>query len=955
MLRSLKQALQPSLNLNLKPTLQHQFNQWRGVAVIAASSAGFVILGGALGWFQLLEWSLYDRLFQWRSTAPIDERVVIVTIDEADIKIVGDWPIPDQALAELLTEIRDRQPVAIGLDMYRDLPEEPGNKELVRVFESTPNLIGVEKGIGQETVAPPPALAKAQQVSLADLVTDSDGKVRRALVLAGNKQGELLTGLSTRVALMYLEKQQIALDEVDPKKKYYQLGRALFKPILNNVALYKKGEDDFGGYQIFLNYRGPSNSFKIIPMRDVLSGKAFASNPDLLRDRIVLIGTTAESTNDFFYTPYSSSSTEQSTRSNKSKTSGVEIHANIASQILSAALDGRPLLEAWTKPQEWMWVCVWSFASAIGCWSLLRSRKFGKNMFFTGTLGCISVAGLCVGSICYIGFQLGLIISGISPFLAITLSAIITTNYHSYWRLKIANHQLSQANQQLADANQQLQDYSQTLETKVDKRTQELKAAKLAADSANSAKSEFLANMSHELRTPLNGILGYAEILQRDASTTSNQQNGIRVIHQCGSHLLTLINDVLDLSKIEARKLELFANDFHLHTFLTGVAQICEIKAQQKEIDFKYQFDAKLPAGIHADEKRLRQVLVNLLGNAIKFTDRGGVTFQVLALNLPDIEDSDRPKICQIRFQIEDTGVGMTPEQLSTIFLPFEQVGEAGKQAEGTGLGLAISQKIVEMMGSTIDVKSQVEEGSIFSIDLELQVAKDWVQLKPLERRKTIIGIAGKKPTLLVVDDDAETRSMSRDLLEPIGLKVIAAADGAEGWKIVQAIQPDLMITDLKMPIVDGIELIRRVRACATLKHLPIIASSASVFASDRQAALDVGGDEFLPKPVPIEQLLATLEKLLDCQWIYDETGVNLVIQPTSKIGEIAIVPPAADVLTRLHDLAMRGNLKGIEQELVELEQGDPHFLPFVDRIRQLTKSFQVKKVRELIRSFQDV
>jgi CHASE2 domain-containing sensor protein/CheY-like chemotaxis protein/nitrogen-specific signal transduction histidine kinase len=951
MLRSLKQALQsklqPSLKLNLKPTLQDQFNQWRGVAFVAASSAGLVILGGALGWFQLLEWSLYDRLFQERSTEPIDERIVIVTIDEADINIVGDWPIPDRELAQLLIEIRDRNPAAIGLDMYRDLPEEPGHKQLVSVFKSTPNLIGVEKAIGQETVSPPPALDKAGQIGLADLVTDGDGKVRRALVLAGNKQRELLTGLSTRLALMYLENRKISLDEADSKKKYYRLGHALFKPLLNNIALYKKGEEDFGGYQIFLNYRGPANSFKRVPMRDVLSGKVFASDPNVFRDRIVLIGTVAESTNDFFYTPYSRN-TATSTQSNQFKTPGVEIHANIASQILSAALEDRPLLEAWTTPQEWVWVCVWSFVSAIGCWRLLRSRRFGKNMFFTGTLGCISVAGLCVGSICYIGFQFGFIIPGIPPLLAIALSTIITTNYHSYWRLKIANHQLSQA-------NQQLQDYSQTLEAKVDKRTQELKAAKLAADSANSAKSEFLANMSHELRTPLNGILGYAEILQRDANTTDNQQNGIRVIHQCGSHLLTLINDVLDLSKIEARKLELFPNDFHLKTFLTGVAQICEIKAQQKEIDFKYQFDANLPAGVHADEKRLRQVLVNLIGNAIKFTDRGGVTFQVLALNSPDIEDSDRPQLCQMRFQIEDTGVGMTPEQLGAIFLPFEQVGDAGKQAEGTGLGLAISQKIVEMMGSTIDVKSQVEEGSIFSIDLELPIAKDWVQLKPLDRRKTIIGIVGKKPTLLVVDDDAETRSISRDLLEPIGLKVIAAADGAEGWKIVQTIQPDLMITDLKMPIVDGVELIRRVRACEALKHLPIIASSASVFASDRQAAIEAGGNEFLPKPVPLDRLLAALEKLLDCEWIYDETSANLPAQPTSQIGEMAIVPPAADVLTKLHDLAMRGNLKGIEQELADLEQGDPRFMPFVDRIRQLTKSFQVKKVRELIRSLQEV
>ncbi|MEO1431378.1 MAG: ATP-binding protein [Cyanobacteria bacterium J06632_19] len=268
---------------------------------------------------------------------------------------------------------------------------------------------------------------------------------------------------------------------------------------------------------------------------------------------------------------------------------------------------------------------------------------------------------------------------------------------------------------------QQLQNAFSTLEKRVEERTKELKRETLRADQANQAKSDFLANMSHELRTPLNGILGYAQILTRSETLTEQERNGINIINQCGFHLLTLINDILDLSKIEARKLELIPTGVHLPALLQSVVEMCKIKAEQKGIEFIYQPSSRLPEGVEADEKRLRQVLINLLGNAIKFTDSGSVTLRIDVLKQSDTHAS-------ILCQVIDTGVGIAEENLTKLFEAFEQVGDHKKQSEGTGLGLAISQRIVKLMGGAIEVKSQLGKGSEFFFNVDLPLVEDWVQ-----------------------------------------------------------------------------------------------------------------------------------------------------------------------------------------------------------------------------------
>ncbi|MEH1908244.1 MAG: response regulator [Nostoc sp.] len=413
-----------------------------------------------------------------------------------------------------------------------------------------------------------------------------------------------------------------------------------------------------------------------------------------------------------------------------------------------------------------------------------------------------------------------------------------------------------------------------------------LELKKELADTANRAKSEFLANMSHELRTPLNGILGYAQILQRDKSLTDKQQNGIRIIHQCGSHLLTLINDILDLSKIEAQKMELYKNDFHFPAFLQSVVEICRIRAEQKSISFIYQPTSELPIGISADEKRLRQVLINLLGNAIKFTEKGGVRFTVSFADKVSVNESNQKPIHRIRFQIIDTGIGMSQEQVAKIFLPFEQVGDIKKQSEGTGLGLAISQKIVQLMDSTIQVKSERGQGSTFWIDLDLSESVDWMQSARIMAAGKIVGIATGKRRILIVDDKWENRSVVVNLLEEIGFEIAEATDGQEGLEKAMQFLPNLIITDLTMPVMDGFELTRRLRQQAEFQELTIIVSSASVFESDQHKSLGIGADDFLPKPVHADDLLQKLQKYLQIEWVYEsvpEKSVNETLNTTHK------------------------------------------------------------------------
>ncbi|HEY9671243.1 MAG TPA: ATP-binding protein, partial [Waterburya sp.] len=500
-----------------------------------------------------------------------------------------------------------------------------------------------------------------------------------------------------------------------------------------------------------------------------------------------------------------------------------------------------------------------------------------------------------------------------------------------------------------------LEEALQNLETKVEQRTFELqennillqqeirdrKRAEEAAKAANRAKSEFLANMSHELRTPLNGILGYTQILKKDKTLTDQQKNGLGIIHQCGEHLLTLINDILDLSKIEARKMELYPKACHFPEFLEGIAEICRIRAEQKGIELIYEILTPLPNTIQADEKRLRQVLINLLGNAVKFTEQGCVTLKV------GYHDE------KFRFQVEDTGIGIAPEQLEEIFLPFQQVGEGSRKTEGTGLGLAISRQLVQMMGSELWVKSTLGKGSIFWFDLDLLEITEVDDIGSRLKRD-ITGFKGEKRRILVIDDKWSNRSILVSLLEPLGFELIEATDGLDGLNKARNFRPDCILIDLVMPVMDGFEATRRLRSLPELKEVVIIAVSASVFNFDQQQSQEVGCNDFLPKPVRESELLEKLEVYLGLEWIYEEeTHVEDAgfSQEKKSLGE-PILPPPAEEITALFDLAKRGDLRGIVERAAHLEMLDQQWMPFATHLRQLAKQFEDEKILEFVKQY---
>ena len=458
--------------------------------------------------------------------------------------------------------------------------------------------------------------------------------------------------------------------------------------------------------------------------------------------------------------------------------------------------------------------------------------------------------------------------------------------------------------------------------------------AKATAENANKAKSDFLASMSHELRTPLNGILGYAQILKRDPNLAEKQKSGVDVIQRCGDHLLTLINDILDLSKIEAQKLELQPIEFQLPDCLRHVANMIQVRADQAGLTFVYETAGDLPTMVHGDEKRLRQILLNLLSNAVKFTEKGEVAFRVAY-------DKESGTKGTLSVKVEDTGRGIPEEKLEEIFLPFQQVGEHSPQEEGTGLGLAITKKLVALMEGTLEVTSTVGKGSTFGIKVSLSPIENW-KAKPRQPERTIIGYNGARKRILVVDDKLENRAIISSLLTPLGFEVNEAIDGSEALAKAREQRPDLIVMDLVMPGMDGLEATRQIRESTDLRDIPIIASSASTFEFKRKNAIAAGCTEFLPKPIQVEELFGYLRDLLNLEWNYSSDTIEKV---STQDADQPLVPPPQEELTALLDLAKVGKIMAIRQQIASIEKLGDQYLPFVKEVRKIVKSFDMDQL----------
>lgn len=434
-------------------------------------------------------------------------------------------------------------------------------------------------------------------------------------------------------------------------------------------------------------------------------------------------------------------------------------------------------------------------------------------------------------------------------------------------------------------AEEELRQYKDQLEEKVQQRTSELLLARDAAEAANKAKSVFLANMSHELRTPLNAILGFSQLLCIDPALPTDQREHLKIINRSGEHLLTLINDVLEIAKIEAGRLQLEIAPLDFGNLVHDVAEMMQLRAEAKGLQLQLEMPSDVPRYLKGDEARLRQILINLVGNAVKFTERGVITIRCATHPNEQLH---------LLIEVEDTGPGISTQDQKRLFKPFTQLAEGGDQ-KGTGLGLTITKQFVEMMGGVITLKSVMGKGSRFRVELPVVPTQAVELAKPeVKSHGKIIGLAPGQPRyrILITEDQPENRLLLQQLMTDIGLDVQLANNGEESIKVVQAWQPDLIWMDWRMPVMDGEEATRRIRQLPEGDKVKIVAVTASALMEEQQEMLGAGVDDFVRKPFRFDEIYDSLSKQLDIRYEYEDALEEQEEDAVLTPAMLSVLPP---------------------------------------------------------------